>query len=106
MNEEELDDLIESLNVMKLKKIGKYSSRYKKKENPQCDRCQSDHQPGRCPANSMECYTCGGKNYFSKSAMCKGRQVKRVATEDTDTKSYSKSRMDVTDPVRKIVTTS
>ena len=39
MDEEELDELIESLNVMKLKKIGKYSSRYKKKENPQCDRC-------------------------------------------------------------------
>ena len=36
--------------------------------------------------------------------MCKGRQVKRVATEDTDTKSYSRSRMDITDPVRKIVT--
>ena len=47
MSADDLEDLIESLNVMKLKKQGKYSSRYKKGN---CKNCRSEHPEGRCPA--------------------------------------------------------
>ena len=52
MNPEEIDQMIQTLQVMKLKKAGRYSNRYKKQ---QCNRCNSEHQPERCPANGKTC---------------------------------------------------
>lgn len=92
MDDEELDNLIDSLNVMKLKKAGKYSVRFKNKDSSSCNRCLTDHPQGRCPAFGKECFTCGEKNHFSRAAICKGKSVKRI-TEDTETKPYSDTRM-------------
>ena len=85
MNQEELDTVISSLQVMKLKKIGKYSNRYKKNEGSSCNRCLTDHSQGRCPAYGKECFTCGEKNHFSRAAICKGRTAKRVQSEEIET---------------------
>ena len=92
MDDEELDNLIDSLNVMKLKKAGKYSVRFKNKDSSSCNRCLTDHPQGRCPAFGKECFTCGEKNHFSRAAICKGKSVKRI-TEDTETKPYSDTQM-------------
>ena len=89
MPPEEIDSLIESLKVMKLKKVGKYSSRVTKK-NEKCNRCLTEHPQGRCPANGKECFTCGEKNHFSRSPSCKGKLVKRIMNEER--KSYSDTR--------------
>lgn len=93
MDEDEIDDLIDSLKVMKLKKVGKYSSKFKKKEEGgSCTRCLTDHDPGRCPAYGKECFACGGKNHFARSAACRPKSTKRITTSGTDQRSYSETR--------------
>ena len=78
MTQEEIDDMIESLQVMKLKKAGKYSNRHK----GSCNRCNTNHQSGRCPANGKECFTCGGKNHFARAPVCPGKKtVKRINSD-------------------------
>ena len=78
MTQEEIEDMIESLQVMKLKKAGKYSNRHK----GSCNRCNTNHQSGRCPANGKECFTCGGKNHFARASVCPGKKtVKRINSD-------------------------
>ena len=77
MSTEEIDDMIQSLQVMKLKKAGRYSNRNNKK---QCNRCSSEHQPERCPANGKTCFACNGKNHFARTPACP-KTIKRVSTE-------------------------
>lgn len=78
-NDEEIDDLIESLQVMKLRKAGRYSNRRK---SSNCLNCSSEHAPNRCPAKGKECFTCGGRNHFSNSKACKRNQIKFVEASD------------------------
>ena len=74
MDESELNNLIKSLNVMKIKKAGKYSNRSnkdkEKEEQKSCSRCTTEYQPGRCPAYGKDCYTCVEKNHFARSSAC------------------------------------
>ena len=77
MDEEEIEDMIHTLQVMKLKKAGKYSIRFKNRNS--CTRCNSEHAPERCPANGRECFKCGGKNHFVNSQSCPKKDViKRI----------------------------
>ena len=93
MDEEEIDKLMNSLKVMKMKKAGKYSSKFKKKDDgASCSRCLTEHDPGRCPAYGKECFTCGGKNHFARSPTCKTKSAKRLANPDTEQRSYSETR--------------
>ena len=78
----DLDGLIETLTVMKMKKAGKYSNRFKKngEENrqtrssdvdTQCKACLRRHDDSRrCPALGRTCFDCQGENHFSKSSLC------------------------------------
>ena len=55
MSETEIEDMIETLTVMKVKKQGKYSGRPRRevtKQTSNCKNCLSDHPPGRCPARA------------------------------------------------------
>ena len=82
LGEEEIDDMIDSLQIMKLKKAGKYSARYRnRQEYPSCNRCNASHEPHRCPANGKECFSCGGRNHFSGSKIC----LTKKPNEDKET---------------------
>ena len=71
METDEIENMIETLQVMKLKKAGKYSSRNNNSpRSGSCNRCNTEHNPGRCPANGKTCFTCGAKNHFSKAPVC------------------------------------
>ena len=61
LSPDEIDTMIEDLRVMKLKKVGKYSSKALKRNNDfeECKRCLTSHMQGTCPANGKSCYTCG-----------------------------------------------
>ena len=86
INNDEIDDMIDSLQIMKLRKAGKYSGRNKANKST-CHRCNTAHPPDRCPANGKTCFDCGGKNHFARSQVCNKKSVKRV-----DTEVYSETR--------------
>ena len=100
---DEIDGLIESLQVMKLRKAGKFSSRKQKTKSEyqknSCNNCSSDHPPNRCPANGKECFTCGGRNHFSNSKACKPpKDIKYMEAECDDSSndeedSYAQTAM-------------
>ena len=89
-DEDEIDNLIDTLKVMKLKKAGRYSNR-KKALKPSgsisCNNCSSEHAPHRCPANGKECFACGGRNHFSNSKNCKKKNIHYVDTHSTESSS-------------------
>ena len=89
MSVEEIDDMMQTLQVMKLKKAGRYSSRNRKQH---CNRCNSDHQPERCPANGKTCFACQGKNHFAKTPACP-KTIKRVSTERKDSQAQEKETL-------------
>ena len=102
MSDDELDDLMNTLQVMKLRKQGKYSARTPK-EPPKgsCRNCSSAHLPGRCPANGKDCFTCGGKNHFSRAPACpkKVRFVENDTSSDEDTFAYGATATDTVNRV-------
>ena len=75
MKDDEIDNIIDALQVMKLRKPGKYSGR-KPANKLQCQRCNSSHPPERCPSNGKTCFECGQKDHFAKSLACKKTSVK------------------------------
>ena len=61
-------------DVMKLRQVGKYSGRHKgEEEKEQCPRCTYEkHKAGqRCPAEERKCNTCGDRDHFVMSKLCK-----------------------------------
>jgi len=81
MTQEEIDEMIETLQVVKLSdEAGRYSNR--NKGSNLCNRCTTEHQTGRCPANGKMCFTCGGKNHFSLAPACPGKKtVKKIRSD-------------------------
>ena len=58
--------------VMKLKQVGKYSSRHKGEgEKDQCPGCTYErHEVGqKCPAEDRTCNTCGERGHFARSRL-------------------------------------
>jgi hypothetical protein len=79
MEEEEGDiaRLEERLAVLKVKQYGKFSGRFKPKEDAQpsgqkCRSCSLSHMPGECPAKGKECYRCEGRDHYARAAVCPG----------------------------------
>ena len=100
MSETEIEDMIETLSIMKVKKQGKYSGRPRREaprpQTSHCRNCLSDHPPGRCPANGKECFACGGFNHFSRSDACpKARRIVKRIQYDTEnpTSDYASTAM-------------
>ena len=93
MSPDEIDTIIEDLKVMKLKKVGKYSSRaVRSNDSEECKRCITQHIQGRCPANGKSCFTCGERNHFSRAPICKGTREKKSPDDDTKIKDYLETR--------------
>ena len=94
MSDSEIDDMMEALSVMKIKRQGKYSSRPKRETRKpppgDCRYCKSDHPPRRCPASGRECFTCGGLNHFSNTEACPRtkKSVKRLELQEEQSTSY------------------
>lgn len=74
MDIQDIDEMINSLQIMKIQKQGRYSGRPNRSSSRsprnQCRNCSSGHPEGRCPARGRECFTCGGMNHFALSAAC------------------------------------
>ena len=93
MGDDEIDEMIDTLQVMKLKRAGKYSARNRNRQDfPPCNRCSSVHEPQRCPSNGKECFSCGGKNHFSGSKICSA--TKRPSAEMKETAKLASSEDD------------
>ena len=89
---------VEMEEVMKLRQVGKYSSRHKgEREKEQCPRCTYEkHKVGqKCPAEERTCNTCGDRGHFGMSRLCKKKkkkaarrvkkELKETTSEDSDT---------------------
>ena len=101
MSETEIDNMMETLSVMKVKKQGKYSGRPQREPQKiqynQCRNCLTEHPQGRCPAYGRECFACGGHNHFSRSEVCPKykKAVRRVQYyQDEPAENYATTAMD------------
>ena len=69
-----IEEMIGQLQVMKIRKQGKYSSRPQrqppKSKKQGCKNCSSSHAEGRCPARGKSCFACGGHNHFVGAEAC------------------------------------
>ena len=85
MDSYEIEEVMQTLKVMKLHKQGRYSSRYKAKPNKgPCRKCSTEHPVGRCPANSKTCFGCGDINHFSRAPSCPKRSDKKIQEDPTN----------------------
>ena len=97
MDDDEIDKLMHSLQVMKIRKAGKYSNR--KQQSNNCSRCLTEHTPGRCPAYGQECHNCKGRNHYARACSKKTtRDIKRVTG---DKSSYLETRTSSNDQIQK-----
>ena len=93
---DEIDDMIHSLQIMKIKKQGKYSGRPNRQllkgQKNGCRTCSAKHAEGECRAQGKECFVCGEMNHFSGPQACKGSQggVKRIQDSSQSERSYSR----------------
>ena len=86
MDEEEMDEMINTWNIMKIRKQGRYSARSSKdQQRKPCNKCNSQHPEGRCPAKGKECFTCGERNHFSRTPACPKKPTTRRVGKETDT---------------------
>ena len=74
----EIDDMIHTLQVMKLRKSGRYSTRAHRltPNKNQCMNCSGKHQEGKCPAKGRECFACGKRDHFVNAQSCPKRTPK------------------------------
>ena len=99
MNSNELEEVLEAVRIMKIRKAGRYSGSRKEKDEDNdnlCSRCNYKHETGKCPANDAECYRCGGKNHLSRACKTdlskrKSSNVKFISKEE---ESYLTNRRD------------
>lgn len=66
INDEETNNMIKSLHIMKLRKGEKYSAHHNHSKTS-CPHCNSSDPPEKCDANGKTCFDCGRKNHFAKS---------------------------------------
>ena len=104
MSETEIDNMMETLSIMKIKKQGKYSGRPRREPPKQpgthCKNCMTEHPYGRCPAYGKECFVCGGNNQFFRSENCPRSKnpIRRVQYhQDEPTDNYAVTAMDLKD---------
>ena len=85
MDSDEIEEMMQTLKAMKLRKEGRYSSRYKAKpKKGPCRNCSTEHPVGRCPANGKTCFGCGSINHFSRALACPKRSVKKIQEDPSN----------------------
>ena len=101
--EEEIDRLERNLQIMRLRKEGKYSSRRRGGEEQKCRNCDLSHEAREeCSAKGKTCYRCDGKDHFARAPACPGKPRKSKSTrkvekvKDTSTSSDSESSTSTT----------
>ena len=68
--------LEEKLAVMKVRQQGKFSGRFKARDQSQggnqekCKYCDLSHDPGDCPAKGKSCYKCDGTDHYARAPAC------------------------------------
>ena len=111
MSKEELNRQISALTVMKLKKSGKYSVKYKGRDmegkedkSVRCNNCRSKHDEGRCPARGKDCFICEGSGHFTGAAACPEtrKSTPRRVEETQEVSEPSDSEEEDTRPVRRV----
>ena len=109
-----INSMIEDLQVMKIRKQGKYSSRPSNRPRQQkkqsCGNCSSLHAQGRCPARGKNCFACKGQNHFEGAQNCPANELPPPAVNKITNKDeplYSDTSMNNKWPgVRSTATTS
>ena len=77
----EIDRLEQNLQVMKLRREGKYSSRRRGGEESKCKNCDLHHEAREeCPAKGRICYKCEGKDHYARAPACPGDKGRRTKT--------------------------
>ena len=81
----EIDNMIDTLQVMKLQKGGRYSAKANRQHSQpnDCNSCSSKHPKGRCPAKGKECFACGKSNHFVNATICSKRTVQQIESDNT-----------------------
>jgi hypothetical protein len=117
-----LRQLVDALDVMKVKQHGKYSRSYKEKtegrgrtgssgergdrgDRPQkCRNCDLAHGRGECRAEGKHCYGCNGTGHYARAPACPGRgegsrrggagagRARRVDADTSDSESNGDRR--------------
>ena len=107
MSDDEIDDMIETLSIMKIRKQGKYSGRPRtgppKPQQNHCRNCTTEHPQGRCPARGRDCFACGGLHHFNYSEACPEtrktfarKTVNRFQNQPDDPDDYADTVMNPT----------
>ena len=86
-------------DVMRIRKNGKYSGRYKSataEEKDPCHKCTYQHgENSSCPAEGRRCNECGKLGHFSRSTLCKSKKksaaTRRVKEEEKPSESEDSS---------------
>ena len=74
--DEDIKELELEIQIRKLRRAGKYSSRGTKGEVKKCRRCNTFHsREEECPAKGKTCYKCEGSDHFARSPVCSGKNT-------------------------------
>ena len=89
LEDEELTEEEAQYMIAKLKRAGKYSTKYEKQEKSQkCDRCvdaKTAHSPNNCFFKDKECHACKEKGHMKGAKRCsKTKCVRKLEKIETD----------------------
>ena len=101
--DEDIEQLERELQIMKLRRHGKYSSKGNKGEEKKCRKCSTSHsREEECQAKGKTCYKCEGLDHFARSPACPGKKItakrreERQSSEDSSSEdTFSNSSRDV-----------
>ena len=81
--DDEIEKLELELQIMKLRRSGKYSSKGTKGEEKKCKRCNTSHsREEECPAKGKTCYKCEGSDHFARSPVCSGKNTSTTRSKE------------------------
>ena len=66
-------------DVNKMKAAGRFSRRHNRNKT-ECERCNTEHEPQRCPSNGKPCFSFGGKNHFAGQMPAPTQRRTRIPT--------------------------
>ena len=88
--DEEIEQLERKLQIMKLRRTGKYSSKGNKGEEKKCKKCSTSHsREEECPAKGKTCYKCDGLDHFARSPACPGKKISARRLEESQSSEDS-----------------
>ena len=91
-------------DVNKMKTAGRFSGRHNRNKT-ECERCNTEHEPQRCPSNGKPCFSCGGKNHFAGSDACPNTKKDQNTDKPNDTDTdESKKKSPAANSTKRIVT--